>query len=100
MDRTARFFLAAFWLLAAPAAAEAKRVALVVGIDAYDNLLPTQQLAKAGNDARAVAATFRDVGFQVILAEDTGRTAFLRAWQRFLNTVEPGDVTALYFSGH
>jgi Caspase domain len=74
----------AFWILAAP-----------VGIDAYDNLLPTQQLAKARNDARAVAATFKDVGFQVILAEDTGRTAFLRSWQRFIDTVAPGDVTAL-----
>jgi len=36
----------------------------------------------------------------VILAEDTGRTAFLRSWQRFIDTVAPGDVTALYFSGH
>ena len=100
MHRTALFIFVAFWTLAAPAAAEAKRVALVVGIDVYDNLLPTQQLAKARNDARAVAATFKDTGFQVILAEDTGRTAFLRSWQRFIDTVAPGDVTALYFSGH
>ena len=68
MHRTALFIFVAFWTLAAPAAAEAKRVALVVGIDVYDNLLPTQQLAKARNDARAVAATFKDIGFQVILA--------------------------------
>ena len=51
MHRTALFIFVAFWTLAAPAAAEAKRVALVVGIDVYDNLLPTQQLAKARNDA-------------------------------------------------
>jgi uncharacterized caspase-like protein len=100
MHRTAHLIFVAFWILAAPAVAEAKRVALVVGIDAYDNLLPTQQLAKARNDARAVAATFKDVAFQVILAEDTGCTAFLRSWQRFIDTVAPGDVTALYFSGH
>jgi hypothetical protein len=79
MQRAAFFIFAAFLALAVPTAAEAKRVALVVGINAYDNLNPNQQLRKARNDARAVAATFKDIGFQVILAEDTGRTAFLRA---------------------
>jgi formylglycine-generating enzyme required for sulfatase activity len=100
MHRAFVLAFAAFWALAASTAAEAKRVALVVGIDTYDNLLPGQQLLKARNDARAVAATFKDIGFQVILAEDTARTPFLRAWQRFLDAVAPGDDTALYFSGH
>jgi formylglycine-generating enzyme required for sulfatase activity/uncharacterized caspase-like protein len=100
MHRAIFLAFAVIWALAAPTAAQAKRVALVVGIDTYDNLLPSQQLLKARNDARAVAATFKDIGFQVILAEDTARTPFLRAWQRFLDTVAPGDDTALYFSGH
>ncbi len=100
MHRAIIVTFAAFWALAASGVAEAKRVAFVVGINIYDNLAPNQQLDKARNDARSVAATFKDVGFQVILAEDAGRTAFLRAWQTFLDTVEPGDVTALYFSGH
>src|SRR5262245_55654841 len=86
-------------LFAAPAA-EAKRVAFVVGINTYDFLSPNQQLVKAINDARAVARAFRDTGFEVVLAEDTSRAVFLRAWQSFLNKVEPGDVTAIYFSGH
>ena len=80
MQRAVIFIFAAFWALAAPTAAEAKGVALVVGINIYDNLTPYQQLEKARGDARAVAATFKEIGFQVILAEDTGRTAFLRAW--------------------
>src|SRR5882724_11290425 len=100
MHRALVIILTALWTLAAPTVAEAKRVALVIGINVYDNLLPTQQLAKAVNDSRAVAASLKDVGFQVIVAEDTGRTAFLRAWQRFLDTVAPGDVTAMFFSGH
>ena len=100
MHRAIIVSFAAFLALAAPGVAEAKRVALVVGINIYDNLAPNQQLQKARNDARSVAATFKDIGFQVIQAEDTGRTAFLRAWQKFLDTVVPGDVTALYFSGH
>src|SRR5436309_2624207 len=81
-------------------AAQAKRVALVVGINAYDNLKSDQQLRKAVNDSRAIANTLKEVGFQVIAAEDATRTAFLRAWQRFLDTVKPGDVTTVFYAGH
>ena len=100
MHRATAFFIAAFLALTASTAVEAKRVALVVGINIYDNLARNQQLEKARNDARGVAAALKDVGFQVIFAEDASRTAFLRAWQRFLDTVAPGDVTAVFFSGH
>jgi formylglycine-generating enzyme required for sulfatase activity len=100
MLRRAVLLVAAFWALAEPSVAEAKRVAFVVGIDVYDNLGPNQQLAKAVNDSRAVAGVFKEIGFQVIAAENTSRPNFLRAWQRFLDTVAPGDLTALYFSGH
>jgi formylglycine-generating enzyme required for sulfatase activity len=80
--------------------ASAKRVAFVVGINSYDNLKPDQQLNKAVNDAQAIGTTLKDVGFQVIAAENTTRTAFLRTWQRFLNSVEPGDVATVFFAGH
>ncbi len=90
--------LCALMLSLTPAAAN--RVALVVGIDTYDNFSPDLQLKKAVNDARAVAATFKELGFQVITAENVKRDAFLKAWQRFLDTIQPGDVTVLYFAGH
>jgi len=57
-------------------AAHAKRVALVVGINKYDNLPRERQLAKAVNDARAMEAALKAVGFDVIKAEDVGRSAF------------------------
>jgi formylglycine-generating enzyme required for sulfatase activity/uncharacterized caspase-like protein len=82
------------------APAEAKRVAFVVGINAYENLKVDQQLRKAVNDARAIAATLKDVGFQVVQTENATRNEFLRAWQRFLDSVQPGDVTTIYFAGH
>jgi uncharacterized caspase-like protein len=101
MRRLGRLIAVLIGLAAVSAApAEAKRVALVVGINTYDNLKPDQQLRKAVNDARAIGATLKDVGFQVIVAEDTTRSAFLRTWQRFLDTVEPGDSTIVYFAGH
>src|SRR5215470_16141880 len=71
--------LCALMLSLTPAAA--KRVALVVGIDTYDNFSPDLQLKKAVNDARAVSAAFKELGFQVIAAENTKRDGFLKAWQ-------------------
>jgi uncharacterized caspase-like protein len=85
-------------LVASPA--QAKRVAFVVGINNYENLGPNQQLNKAVADARAIADTFKALGFEVIKAENAKRNAFFQSWQRFLNAVQPGDVTAVYFAGH
>jgi uncharacterized caspase-like protein len=85
-------------LAASPA--HAKRVAFVVGINNYENLGPNQQLNKAVADARAIADTFKALGFEVIKAENSKRNAFFQSWQRFLNAVQPGDVTAVYFAGH
>src|SRR5271155_4047800 len=73
MFRATVLVCAAFWALAASTAAEAKRVAFVVGINVYDNLTPNQQLLKAVNDSKAVAAVLKDIGFQVIAAENTTR---------------------------
>src|SRR5262245_46704763 len=90
------FFLPAILVLPA----HAKRVALVVGINKYDNLPRERQLIKAVNDARAIEGALKSVGFDVIKAEDVGRSAFNSAWQQLLNKVGPGDEVALFFSGH
>ena len=83
----------------APASAE-KRVALAVGIDVYDNLPAHEQLKKAVNDARAMGAALRELGFGATVEENVSRLAFTRAWQKFLNQLEPGDTAALFFAGH
>ena len=61
-----------------PAQAE-KRLALAVGIDVHDNLPAHEQLRKAANDARAVGAAFRDLGFTTEVEENFVRLAFARA---------------------
>jgi formylglycine-generating enzyme required for sulfatase activity len=81
-------------------AAHAKRVALVVGINKYDNLPSERQLTKAVNDARAMEAALKAVGFDVIKAEDVGRSAFHHSWQQLLDTVALGDEVAVFYSGH
>jgi hypothetical protein len=78
----------------------AKKIALVVGIDAYDRLGPDKQLQRATNDARAVSRAFAALGFEVLLAENVSRSEFTAGWQRFLEKIEPGDTAVLYFSGH
>jgi formylglycine-generating enzyme required for sulfatase activity len=93
------FVLLLCLLLPSPAVAE-KRVALVIGIDKYDNLGPSAQLRKARSDAAAVARVLRDLGFDVIAKEDVTRSAFNGHWQDFLNKLTPGDTAAFYFAGH
>ena len=86
-------------LSVSPASAE-KRVALTIGIDAYQNLNAEQQLRRAVNDSRSVGAALTAVGFEVIVGEDLQRLDFNRIWQRFLNRIEPGDTVAFFFAGH
>jgi uncharacterized caspase-like protein len=89
-----------FAAIGVPSPAWAKRVALVIGIDQYDNLKPDQQLKKAVNDSRTMGEALRSLGYEVQEAENVSRLDLLRQWQRFLNGVDAGDEAALYFAGH
>jgi hypothetical protein len=79
--RMVRVAVAIFVSVLMVSAAHAKRVALVLGINKYDNLPRERQLAKAVSDARAMEAAFKAVGFDVIKAE-VSRSAFNQAWQQ------------------
>ena len=91
--------IAITFALASPAHA-AKRVALVIGIDKYDNLSSAAQLKRARSDAAAVALTLKELKFEVIAKEDVSRSEFNSVWQDFLNRLAPGDTAAFYFAGH
>jgi hypothetical protein len=81
-------------------ASAAKKVAFVVGIDFYDNLGADKQLQRAVNDARAISAAFSSLGLEVVSGENLSRAAFNEQWQKFIDTITPGDTAAIYFSGH
>jgi hypothetical protein len=87
------------WLCISPGYAE-KRVALVIGNDAYSNLPADQQLRKAVNDARAVGHALRGIGFQVIHGENLGRQALLAKFDELTQRLEPGDMAFFFFAGH
>lgn len=80
--------------------ASAKQVALVVGINTYEQLKPSGQLQTAVNDSRAVGKTLKELGFEVIEANDVDRKGFGKAWASFLGNIAPGDIAVFYFAGH
>ena len=80
-------------LMALIPARAAKRIALVIGNDAYLNVAP---LEKAVNDSRTMASALSDVGFQVIAVENASRRDMNRALLNFASQLELGD-EALFF---
>jgi hypothetical protein len=74
-----------------------KRVALLVGNNAYQNV---PRLQTAVNDARAVGTALRGLGFSVILAENQSRRAMSEALLAFDKAIEPGDIALFFFAGH
>lgn len=84
-------------LLAGGAQAE-KRVALVIGNGAYQN---ASQLTNPSNDANAMAAMFREAGFEVVEARtDLGNLEFKRVARDFNAVARDADVAVMYYAGH
>jgi hypothetical protein len=95
----ARLALVALCLAAGlvlPARAE-KRVALLIGNAAYENV---PRLYTTINDARAVGASLSNLGFSVTVVENQTRRALSEAFIAFDKAIEPGDVAFLFFAGH
>ena len=92
-------FIVAAYLLAlglTPAMAQ-KRVALVIGNDAYQNVTP---LKKAGNDAERIAKTLTGLGFQVISATNQNRRSMSDSLTAFERALSEGDTAFFFFAGH
>ena len=81
----------------AQGSAGGRRVALVVGNDAYQ---AQGALANAVNDARAVANALTEVGFSVTKLEDTTRSQLTDALGDFARSLRDDDVALFYFAGH
>ncbi len=80
--------------------AEAPRLALVIGIGAYENL---GDLPNPENDARLMTRTLEQVGFQVTTVIDADRATFARALSQFEADIQAAGeqtVALIYFAGH
>ncbi|UFX48673.1 caspase family protein [Bradyrhizobium sp. 41S5] len=93
---SAALLAVAFVASAAPARAE-KRVALVIGNNDYRNV---PKLQKAVNDARTMGDTLKQLGFNVMVAENLNRQAFSETLLAFDRAVEPGDTAFFFYAGH
>lgn len=81
----------------ASGAAEARRLALVIGNGAYAHAPP---LPNPPRDARAVASAFRRLGFDVIEGIDLGRAGLVRALRDFGRRSDGAELAVVYFAGH
>src|ERR1700748_1139228 len=86
-------------MVMAPAAAWAdKRVALVVGNSAYQNVAT---LPNPSGDANAVAKMFRDAGFDSVdVLTNAGNLDFKRAIRKFESVADQADIAVVYYAGH
>lgn len=78
------------------AASNQKRVALVIGNNAYAN----SPLKNPVNDARAMAAKLRTLGFEVIARENLTIKEIGPTLREFRSKLVPGAVALFYYAGH
>ncbi len=83
--------------LPAPAAAPAeRRIALVIGNGAYKSA----PLKNPVSDAEAVAASLRQLGYEVTLRRDTGLFDLIEALRDFSVRAANSSVRLLFYAGH
>lgn len=84
-------------LLFGTSPAMAKRVALIIGNDAYQSVPPLQ---KAVNDARAMSQALARLDFAVDLGENLTRREINKKFADFVERIAPGDTAFFFFAGH
>jgi uncharacterized caspase-like protein len=90
-------FVAVLALSAQPALAE-RRVALVIGNSAYQNVA---QLPNPAKDAAAVAVMFKKAGFDVVDTRlNVGNVEIRRALREFNGIARNADIAVVYYAGH
>ena len=73
-----------------------KRVALIIGNDAY----PMSPLKNAVNDARAMEQGLKSAGFLTVTLENAKKAEMDAAIGEFLDKLGPDDTALFFFAGH
>jgi hypothetical protein len=84
-------------LVSADGALADKRVAFVVGNGAYKNVA---QLPNPPIDANAMAATLRNVGFEVVEGTNLTRDTMTAKLLEFGKKAQGADIAVFYYAGH
>jgi Caspase domain len=89
--------LLGFCISLQPALAD-KRVALVIGNSAYQNV---PKLTNPANDAAAIAALLRDAKFEVVeFRRDLGNVEMRRMLREFAGKARDADIAVVFYAGH
>jgi uncharacterized caspase-like protein len=99
MRTCAAIFIAILAFCACGEAALAeKRVALVVGNSAYENVVG---LSNPAHDAAAIAGMFQKAGFDVVESRhDLKNAEMRRALRDFTDKARDADIAVIYYAGH
>jgi uncharacterized caspase-like protein len=89
--------LATSLALSLPAMAASDRIALVIGLGAYETIEP---LKNTRNDARGIASTLEGIGFDVTLGIDVKSEEMRQLLDDFSFRSETADIAVIYFAGH
>lgn len=84
-------------LLPVAALSATDRVALVLGMGAYETI---ERLDNTRNDARAIAETLKGIGFDVTLSLDATGDELRQLLDDFSFRSEVADLALIYFAGH
>src|SRR5262245_24081494 len=95
---TALVFGGLLALVGSGSALAERRVALLIGNSAYQNVAP---LLTPDKDARAMEAKFKEAGFDLVRADhDLGYVQFKRAIREFEDVATGADIVVIFYSGH
>lgn len=75
-------------------------MALVIGIDKYDEVDTITQLDKAVADAKAIAAKFKELGFDVLERYDITSHEYDEIKAQFIDNLRNSKVGIFFFAGH
>lgn len=74
-----------------------RRVALVIGNSAYENV---PNLANPKNDAEGIAAALNRLNFKVILGVDLSHSGFVEKIKEYTRAIRGADIALVYYAGH
>src|SRR5277367_1234142 len=96
--RSVLFLIGCLLCLSAGPALADKRVALVIGVSKYQQV---PQLSNPARDADAIAALFKQAGFDVVNNQrDVGIVDLRRVIREFSETSRDADIAVVYYAGH
>ena len=96
LDVAIRLIAALALALAATGAGAAERVALLIGNNAY----ATTPLRNAVNDAKDLGDALKELGFHVIVRENTARREMIEAIREFDKALEGANTALFFYAGH